>query len=368
MSIEAVTRKGGETAYKVRYRDHAGKERADTLPSEAEAVERDTQIKLAKARNEPLPQLGRGRAGQTFEQFTEAVWWPQYVEANGREAKTREQYIGLLKNHLGPLIADDVLAYINVPRVLKLRADLAASGAPDYTRARALKLFRQIMAFAVQSGAIPPPNPAELLRERGALPSQKRAEDVRPLWPDETEEIRRAILATESPNKQRDATAISTMAYAGLRPMEIRALTWGNVDGAQIRVAKTKPGTRPHTVPKLIRPLLDDLASWRDACPRKSARAYVFPGVNGREWTDAAYATWRGRVWRKHAPADADPYDLRHGYAGLLAREHVQEREAARRMGHGIATHQLHYDALYERYDDDEPTSMEALVLKARES
>lgn len=134
-----------------------------------------------------------------------------------------------------PRVGGEALAFIDVDRVIALRAELAADGVPDYTSARVLKLFRQILGFAVLKGRLPY-NPAQVLSGRKALPSQKRTTDVRPIPPEQTKALRNAILASGSPFKQRDAILVSLIAYAGLRPEEALALRWENVSAGTIRV------------------------------------------------------------------------------------------------------------------------------------
>ena len=367
MAVEALQGKRGKS-WKVRYKNESGEARSETYTVEVDAVGRDAQIKQAKSRREPIPQRGYGDGVQTFEAFTLSVWWPNYVVAYKRADKTQEQYSILLDNHLMPCIGSDRIKFIDPPRVIKLNAELATAGVPDYTRARALKLFRQIMGFAVVMGAISQ-NPADLLRERGALPSQSRKRDIQPLWPTDTEAIRAAMQARKSPFKLRDAVLVSVMAYAGLRPMEALALSWGGVgdDHLRIQKAKTKGGIfKPRTVPKIIQPLLDDLGAWREASANTTAKALVFPAENGGEWTPAAYNSWRKRVWHGCAPEGSTPYDCRHGYASLLAREGLDVADAARRMGHSVAMHVQHYVHMFEAYADQPSEPMEAVVLKAR--
>lgn len=369
MAVEALEGKRGKS-WKVRYKDQSGNPRAETYTVEVDAIGRDAQIKQAKAKREPIPARGLGDGGQTFEDFAMSVWWPNYVVANNRAFKTQEQYSILLDNHLIPCIGDNAITFINPPRVIALKAELVKAKVPDYTTARALKLFRQIMGFAVVMGVISQ-NPADLLREKGALPSQTRKRDIRPLWPTETEAIRAAMQARKSPFKLRDAVLLSVMAYAGLRPMEALSLSWGGVGSDHLRIQKSKSKAgafKPRTVPKLIRPLLDDLAVWREASSSTTAKALVFPAENGSEWTNAAYNSWRKRVWDSCAPEDSTPYDCRHGYASLLAREGLDVAEAARRMGHSVAMHVQHYVHVFEAYADQPSEPMEAVVLKAREA
>jgi integrase len=367
MAVEPLNGKRGKS-WKVRYRDHSGIDRAETYTVELDALHRDTQIKQAKARREPIPVRGRGDGGLTFERFAYDVWWPNFVVANNRAFKTQEQYSILLDNHLIPCIGSDAITFIDVPRAITLKTELAKAKTPEYTLARSLKLFRQIMGFAVTWGSVKE-NPGIIFSERGALPPQGRKEDVKPLWPTETEAIRAAMQARKSPFKLRDAVLVSVMAYAGLRPMEALALCWGGVgeDSLRIQKAKAKRGSfKPRTVPKLIRPLMDDLAQWRDASSSTGAKALVFPAENGHEWSRSAYGSWRARVWDSCAPDDASPYDCRHGYASLLAREGIDIAEGAKRMGHSVAMHVQHYTHVFEAHRDQPNEPMEAVVLKAR--
>jgi integrase len=367
MTVEPLEGKRGKS-WKVRYKDHNGKARAETYTAEVDAVGRDIQIKQAKSKREPIPARGRGDGGLTFTKFTREIWWPNYVEANKRAFKTEEQY-AILFGHMAPIIGDDAIAFIDVPRAIELNAELVKAGVPDYTRARTLKLFRQIMGFAVKWGSAKE-NAGIIFSEHGALPPQGRKEDVKPLWPTETEAIRAAMQARKSsPFKLRDAVLVSVMAYAGLRPMEALALSWGGVRTDSIRVqrAKSKAGAfKPRTVPKLIRPLLDDLAEWREASPNTTAKALVFPAEGGGEWTRHGYGSWRKRVWDSCAPDDSTPYDCRHGYASLLAREGLDVAEGAKRMGHSVAMHVQHYTHVFEDRRDEPNEPMEAVVLKAR--
>jgi integrase len=218
-------------------------------------------------------------------------------------------------------------------------------------------------------------NPADVLSGHGMLPSQSRKTDKQPMWPDQTEATRRAILARKSPNKLRDATLVSVLAYAGLRPGEALGLKWENVGTDSLRIAqvvsggKLKPATKTderRTVPKLIRPLMDDLAELREASKATAAKALIFPGEHEKCWTVTAYGNWRGRVWQDCAPESRVPYDLRHGYSLLLAHEGVPIADAAKRMGHKPATHLKDYESFLDELREQPSEPMLDVVLKAR--
>jgi integrase len=373
MSVKSVPRKSGKgRAFKVRYRDQAEKERSETYELKADADRRDAEIRQAKQRGEPIPKHGRSGAGETFATFAHESWWPKHVEANKLVEKTQKRYATFLDKHLIPRIGDEPIAYIDVDQVLDVRAGLAADKVPDYTAARTLKLLRQVLTFAVLSKTISY-NPADILGASKMLPPQGKKDDIRPLLPSVTEAIRRAMLARRTPSRKprdaklnlRDATLVSVLAYAGPRPGEALALTWETFGVDQIRAHASKTSKR-RTIPKLIKPLMDDIAEWRATAEDTSPKALVFPAEDGEQWTDTAYNNWRKRTWKDCAPDGSRIYDLRHGYAVLLAREGIEASDAAKRMGHSTAMHLQHYEHFIEDFRDKPRESMEAAVLKAR--
>jgi integrase len=236
VSVVTLKRKAGnKRAYKVQFRDHNGKLCSENYSAKVDAERRDVEVRQAKQRREPIPRRGRGDQKETLATFAQGVWWPQ--RAAQLQKKTQAGYAAFLDKHLIPRIGDEPIAFIDVERCIELRAELAKDGVPGYTAARALKLLRQILAHAVLIQRLPY-NPADVFGQRGQLPSQKRKSPMRPLWPDDTEAIRRAILARKTPNALRDATLVSVMAYAGLRPEEALALAWEHVGKSTIRVER----------------------------------------------------------------------------------------------------------------------------------
>lgn len=363
MSVSRVKLKSGRTIYKVQFR-YGNNQRSENYDRKTDADKRDAEIRQVKQRGEPIPKRGVGDTKLTFEAFARDEWWPNAVVGAKLTTKTQERYATFLDKHLIPRIGDEPLSYIDVPKVLEVRTGLVSDKVPDYTAARTLKLLRQILHFAVLSGKLTQ-NPADVLGRPKMLPSQTRKGDLVPMWPDATENMRAAILASQSPNKLRDATLVSVMAYAGLRPIEAHRLTWDCVNGTSLRVVEGKTGSR--NVPKLIKPLLDDLAAWKKAS-KGSGKALVFPGEDGGEFSSTARGNWRNRIFAPNATEGATPYSLRHGYSLLLAREGVDDRDAARRMGHTTAMHAQHYDGWIERLSDEPKQSMEAVVKAARKA
>lgn len=187
--------------------------------------------------------------------------------------------------------------------------------------------------------------------------------------PEDTEALRAKLLSRRTPHGLRDATLVSVMAYAGLRPEEALALTWEHVRDGALRIVqanrrgeidRTKTGER-RTVP-LIATLASDLDEWRTS----ASGALVFPDDDGAPWDHWTYANWRRRSFKPHAPAGARPYDLRHGFASLLVREGVDLAEVARRMGHSPTMTTQHYLHVFDAYRDRPREPMADVVAAAR--
>ena len=166
-------------------------------------------------------------------------------------------------------------------------------------------------------------NPTRLVR-RARRP---RRQEVRPLSPATIEAIRASL-------GPRDATLVSVLAYAGLRPGEALALRWADVRERTLLVERAlsqgreeDTKTRRHRTVRLLAPLKADLARWRLAASRSSEATLVFPGHDGEAWSEAAYQSWRRRAFARAARAagvdDATPYALRHSFASLLLHEGV---------------------------------------------
>jgi integrase len=362
--------------WKVRWRDPSalgedGKPvaRSKAFDLKRDADEHDRKVKSALQRGEPIED--RRRPGATFNDLADewrAAQRPILAE------KTLRDYEGQLDNHLRPVIGQEVVARIDVARIYRLRSQVMAK-APTYTSARVLKLFRQVMTFGLVTGHIGPANPADIIRTHGFLPSQKRQGDIVPVLPPAVEAIRRALLARKSPLALRDATLVSVLAYAGLRPEEALALRWKHVDGDHIRVEYANVNGNPksptkttqrRTVKPLPIELVQDLMAWRDACGDPSADALLFTNDAGRAFTKVDADNWRKRKWTPYAPAGTTPYSARHGHASLLIRSGWDVVRVARRMGHTPTTCLHHYAHDFEVFEDAETVDWLAVIASAR--
>ncbi|HYM44782.1 MAG TPA: site-specific integrase [Solirubrobacteraceae bacterium] len=205
-------------------------------------------------------------------------------------------------------------------------------------------------------------------------PRARRLRAVKPLRPIEIEALRRQMLRNPD-HGLRDATLVSVLAYAGLRPEEALALEYQHVRKATVLVeqkwveGEIVPGqktTRPPRFPPLLDVLRTDLHDYELACRRTGG--LIFARADGAPWHDHDWRDWRSCVWQpacesvglatittttivkdgkrktKRTYDGPVPYDLRHSFASLLIHEGRHSIvQIAEWMGHSAATLLGHY-------------------------
>jgi integrase len=191
--------------------------------------------------------------------------------------------------------------------------------------ARSVSVLGALLQRAAEARRIPY-NPQRVVR-KARLPL---SEEVRPLAPARVEAMRAAA-------DLRDATIVSVLAYAGLRPGELRELCWRHVRERTLLIDAAKTGRR-RTV-RLLVPLAADLAVWRAASGDVADDDPVFPDERGGVWTANGLEKWRQRRFKVLLGAaglsQGRPYDLRHSFASLLLHEGRDVIYVARELGHG---------------------------------
>jgi integrase len=309
-----------------------------------------------------LDMLDAGR--ETLADFARD-WWKLYAEPN-LERATLVGYAGLWDRYVLPRLAGFELRQLTPELLEAFQADLRAAGVGDPTIRKTLAVIQGVLQRAVIWRRIPS-NPAAAVRK----PSQRRSRTVKPFAPATVEVIRASL-------PLRDATLVSVLAYAGLRPGEALALRWGDVRDRTILVERalalgdvksTKTG-KTRSV-RLLAPLAADLAEWKLASGRPPAEVLVFPRRDGAPWSDFDWRNWRKRVF---APASTEaeldgarPYDLRHSFVSLLLAEGASVVEVARQAGHS-PTMALSTDAhVIEELEGAERRPAEALIRQARD-
>jgi len=205
----------------------------------------------------------------TLAEFVREEWWPRYAVPNLKPS-TQRRYLEVWGTHLLPALGDYELRAITPMLVEDLRAQFDTQRVGVQTQRKALMLLQGILRRAVVRGLMPA-NPVSVVNK----PRQPRTRRPEPLPPLIVETIRAQV-------SQRDATMISVLAYAGLRPGEATSARWRDLGDRTLHVHASKT-ERPRTI-KLLPPLVQDLAEWRLASGRPPSRALIFPTHDGDEW------------------------------------------------------------------------------------
>jgi integrase len=255
----------------VRWRDERGRNRSKVLGRKRDAEAFDAEVRRMKRTRE----LGRLDAGkQTLAQFGEE-WWELHAQPN-LARKTQELYAMLWDLHILPRLGGLALRDLTPETIQGFRVELEAAGTGPVSLRKALTLLHGVLQRGVEWGRIPF-NPAAAVRK----PKAVRKRSVRPLAPATVEQIRCHLLERD---RFRDATLVSVLAYAGLRPGEALALPWGCVRERTLlvesavslgQIGATKTG-QTRTV-RLLAPLAQDVAEWRLRCGRPADPALVIP-------------------------------------------------------------------------------------------
>jgi integrase len=364
MSIERIERKDGGVVWRVRWRQ-AGQNRSKVLGRKRDAEAFDAELRR-KRRTGELAALDAGK--ETLAEFGQE-WWQLYGEPN-LAASTLKVYAILWDTHVLPRLGSLRLREITPSIVTRFRLELEAEGVGGASIHKAMTLLQGVLQRACEWDRLAS-NPARAVRK----PIPARARAVEPLTPDAVEAIRDWLTQR---GLIRDATLVSMLAYAGLRPGEALALPWSAVrDRTLLIEAAVSVGvvgdtkTRRRRTVRLLPPLAADLAEWRLAAGRPPDAELVFRGHDGGPWSPAAYKNWHRRIFRPAIAGagltGARPYDLRHSFVSLLIAEGHNVVEVARQAGHSPKMALDTYAHVYEEFDPTERVDAAERIRKARE-
>lgn len=346
MSIQVRERKKGKV-YVVHYYDGDQRKYVNRTffdpgktdkQNEKDAQAFEATVLLAKRRGD-LEALDAGT--ETLREF-EQEWWTNYAALH-LEAHTRRDYRRLIDKHILPELGRYQLRRLN-PRMLTTW--LAGLETGDPTKRKVAAVLQGILERAVEWERIPG-NPAKVVRK----PARSRSRIPRPLDARTVGAIRDRLAS------ERDRTFVSLLAYGGLRPGEALALRWDDVGDRTLSVSRSVAlGGEKDTKNRRVRTVevSDDLAhalrAWRLASGNRTG--LVFPGVDGKPWSDTQYRNWRTRVFHKAAPG-VNPYDLRHTRASELFAEGRNPAWIAEQMGHTLQTLLSTYVHVFEEVRDE---------------
>jgi integrase len=363
VAVERRQRAKG-VVYRSYWRDEGGRQRSRTFSRKADADAWDAKVKLAKRQGD-VAQLDGGR--EPLRKFV--VRWRKLYADTQLAPNTLRHYVQLLDTYILPRLGDARLQSLTPERLQTFAATLTEDGVGDETVRKTLAVLSGILEHSVRWGRLTR-NPVRYVKK----PPTRRQRRIRPLPPSDIEKIRGAMLAEKH---YRDATLVSVLAYAGLRPGEALGLRWDDIGTQVIHVeraivdgqeAPTK--TRRLRTVNLLNPLKKDLAEWRKLSAPESD-GIVFPTSAGTYWRDTDFRNWRRRRFNPAVkvaglPKTTRPYDLRHSFASLLLAARTNQIEAAVQMGHDPHTLLTTYAHVIDELRGKKAVNTESEITKAR--
>jgi integrase len=371
------------TRWKVRWREAGGVMRARSFTSKQEAIAFDADVKARKYKGETMPRAHRETIAEAFEE-----WWR--LRGSTKAPATQRTYLAAWNPHVrGRFDHHDIHELIADPQLLdELVADMRERGVGNAAQRKVLVVLSAVLTAAVEWRRIPV-NPVLAMRK----PPGTRERIPHPFPPVIVERIRLRMTRreTKDPTGKRamgDGCLVSLLSYAGLRPGEALALTWGDIGAHAIAVDKsvsdgcegrpTKTGA-VRSVP-LAQPLATDLADFRYAHGSPSDDALVFSAPQGDCWSRSDWNNWRNRVWNPTMSklaqgeetlqrlANAVPYDCRASFVSLYLRAGHSPLEVAQWAGHSPAVMFKHYAHVIDELVGEPALPVDEQIMRAREA
>lgn len=382
MSVQRYDTDDG-VRWRVRWREHNGRMRSRTLTSKRDALALDADLKARRFKGESLPRAGKETLATAYEE------WLQKGKGSRVASSTRRTYEAVWNAHirdrfdhyrLNELVAE--------PELLDdLVTEMTERGVGNASQRKVLVVLSAVLTQHVKWKKVSS-NPVRAMDK----PAAARQGHARPFQPSEIEHIRLLMIHRETKSDENgrralaDACLVSVMAYAGLRPGEALALTWGDTSVQRILVDKairdgvvgpTKTGGI-RTVPTIPQ-LSDDLHALRLATEHSPPHQLVFPSHDGGYWSRSEFNNWRNRVWKpilsylaqrldRPSLATARPYDCRATFVSLLLREGISPLQVASWAGHSPAVMFAHYAHIIEEIKDEPKLPAQEQIGRARDA
>lgn len=369
------------TRHQVRWREANGRVRTRSFTSKKEAVAFDADVKARKYKGDVLPRPGRETLAQAFDE-----WWR--LRGIRLAENTQETYRAVWNAHVKDRFDHHPIAELasNPQLIEELLADMREREVGDAAQRRVLAVMSSVLSAAVRWKKIAT-NPVLGTPK----PPGKRKRHPRPMPPLVIERIRLQMLRrkTLGDSRQRrasDACLVMLMSYAGLRPGEALALTWGDVGKRTLAIDKAvslgeDAPTKTRTIRSvpLVKQLADDLHNLRMVQGFPAESRPLFPGANGDRWSRWQYRNWRTRVWRpvmeklasgeppQEWLATTRPYDCRGSFVSLHLRAGASPLEVAEWAGHSTQVMFEHYANVIKELVGEPTIPAEEQISRARE-
>ena len=322
-------RPGGGKSYVLLRQSPRGSRRLSLGPVSArkiEEVRRDCHARRAS----PEPERDPPPAVPLFREFVEGAW----TEVHFRRYKpsTKRGFQSLLAVRILPTFGSKRLDRIT-PAQVRRWFDHFSRTAPGNAN-NALKLFRQIMNFAVARGYV------ETNPSRG-IKRNRRPPLTRFLSRDEIARLHRVLDDHAARGQRAQADIVRLLLLTGCRKSEIVRLRWSEVHEEFLVLADAKTGPRKVPLNTRARDIIDRQ-------PR-SGRPFVFPSPRDPSRPRGAELGLWPRVRREAGIEDVRLHDLRHTHASHAVMNGVPVPVVSRLLGHADVGMTLRYAHLGDR-------------------
>jgi integrase len=284
-----------------------------TYESEADAHEAEAAAKLRPAKQVP-----------TVKQWAD-VWLSDYARPAPATQRTYRYAVKQIVARIGSRRMDD----IDRPEARKIAGEV-----PRNT----VYVARTMWADAVGDGVCEH-NPWTGMRLRGS-PGRK---DIDALTPEEIASLARSAEEVHGEYGREAAAIIVTLAYTTMRPAELCALRWSDVDFErdEIRVvlsldALGNEKSRKKGVACVIA-LAPQVRTALAGVPRRTDSPHVFHSIRGRRLNKSNIQYQWGKVrahWMGAGGRETTLYELRHAGATLLIEAGLDPSQVALQLGH----------------------------------
>ena len=283
-----------------------------------------------RASPEPEPAAEPEKAVPLFRDFVEGEWKDAHFDRC--KASTRRGYRSLLDARLLPAFGPKPLDRI-APAEVRRRFDDFSQTAPGNAN-NALKLFRQIMNFAVARGHVGA-NPT-----RGVKPNRRPAL-TRFLSREEIGRLHAALDGADGKGVRQQADIIRLLLLTGCRRGEIVGLRRSEVHGDALVLADSKTGPRKVPLGTEARRILERQP--------QTESPFVFPSpLDPSRPRGPELPLWY-RVRREAGIEDVRLHDLRHTHASHAVMNGVPVPVVSRMLGHSNVRMTLRYAHLGDR-------------------
>ena len=167
----------------------------------------------------------------------------------------------------------------------------------------------------------------------------------------------------------RDRAIVLLAGHLGLRPLEVRAVRWGDLTGSTLMIgrSRTKKTARRTRTIRVSDVTARELKAWRMQAGRPADGEPIIGAVTA----NAMKCFGRGSLRRAAKAAtggrtDVTLYTLRHSHASACHYVGLTIPEAARRLGHGAGLHVETYAHVIDALDGRRYDSRDALIAAAR--